>query len=313
MITTKLTNIDPEELSAMECQLEACVVERPTTRGVCDCRCSEQCVFKLPVFADTSGNARNNDNSDFLFKLLSSFDTGALELWKYENGTPVKKDDLDNTNTYGTFYDLGTWTQYPNQELYFGYFLEWLKVFNAFGAGQYFVRAELTILAVSQTIDSDIFVLNQFDHNLADETIKIKTVQNGQVRRSAFDFTGMNWQQEIRLPGFFGFRTPELKTDRYLDEDYVTKQVQDEIVDTYTMEINKFMNGSVCEDFIYSRMLANEIYVTDYNRCTTEEITDLHVVLEEFSDVYEYRYHSGRAYEMKFTEAAKDRFKRNFK
>ena len=313
MVTTQLTNVNPETLSAMECQLEACVVERPSTRGLCECRCSEQCVFKLPVFADTSGNARKNDNSDFLFRLLSSFDTGTMELWKYENGTTVKKADLDATNTYGTYYALGTWTQYPNQELYFGYFLEWLKVFNAFGAGQYFVKTELTILAVSQTINSDIFVLNQYEDYLADETIKIKTVQNGQVRRSQFDFTGMNWNQEIRLKGFFGFRTPELQTDRYLDEDYITKQVQDEIVDTYTMEINKFMNGAVCEDFIYSRMLANEIYVTDYNRCTTEEITDLHVVLEEFSDVYEYRYHSGRAYEMKFTEAAKDRFKRNFK
>lgn len=314
MIIKEISNSAPENLQTMLCKLDACTVPSIEEFERCDCDCFEGCLEKFPVFAKVGGTDKQNDKSSFLYRVLTATDTGSIKLLK-KNGNEFEELATLNSATYGTFYDFGTWSQYTDQDLYFGYELEWLSVFTAHGRGEYQIKAELTVTGSSVEKFSQIFVLEEYTDRRADGTVKIQTVQNGDIRRSQFDFTGMEWNQYVRLKGFFGFRTPEFITEEYLTNDYKEEQIQDEIRDEYTLEIESFLEGEVLEDFIYTRLLANEIFVTDYNLCNTNKakFCDFPVKMQSFEQVFEDRYRKGSLYSLKFTDRFKDNFKRNYK
>ena len=162
---------------------------------------------------------------------------------------------------------------------------------------------------------SDIYNLLEFSDSRADQTFVMRTLMNGKIKRSAFDFTGINWENWIRLPGYFGFRTPEFITEEYLTNNYEEEQIQDEIRDEYTLWIEKLLDASVSEEFIYHNLLANEIFITDYNLCNTDKkkFTNFPVKPSSIDEPVEDRYTKGRFYKVKFTDRFKDNFKRNHK
>lgn len=314
MIFIQLNNTSPENLHAMECKLEACTVESVEESIFCDCSCVDGCFRKLPVFAKVGGTDKQNDKSSFLFRVLNSADTCALELWKKEGTAWVKKEDLNN-NTFGIFYDLGAFTQHTGQELYCGYQLNWLPVFTTHGFGEYYVRADMSILGQAVEQFSETFYLLEYSDSRADETVSIYTVQNGDIRRSPFDYTDMNWEQWIRVHGYFGFPRPTFITEEYLLNNYEEEQIQDEIRDEYTLEIDQKLSGGLAQDLIYTRLLANKIEVTDYNSCNTDSkrFCNFPVKPSSIEEPSEDRYAKGRFYKVKFTDRFKDNFKRNHK
>lgn len=314
MIFLESTNTAPENLHAMACKLETCTVDPVDESEFCDCRCNDQCQLKLRVFANPGGEDKENDCTSFLFRLLDAADTGEIKLFKKENEVWVEKETL-NDPSFGTFYPVGTWTNCPGQELYFGYKLDWEPVFTTHGHGEYYVMAEMTILGSSVNQFSDIYSLLEYTDERADETVVIHTIQNGNIRRSAFDWTGMEWEQWIRLDGYFGFPKPTFITEEYLLNNYKEEQLQDEIRDEYTLEIDTKMTGPLAQDFIYTRLLANEFFVTDYNKCNTDKKRFCNFPVKPLSieDPFEDRFAIGRFYTVKFTDRFKDNFKRNHK
>lgn len=314
MIVLEVANTDPESLHAMACQIKACTVDSLDTEEFCDCSCVEGCVIKLPVFAKPGGEDCQNDKTSLMYRVIGPADTELMELFKKEGNSWVKKADLDN-NTLGIYYPLGTWSNYSGQELQFGYQIQWENVFTNFGFGEYYIKTTLDILGQTIEKQSDIYYLLEFTPERADETVLIHTIQNGKIRRSPFDWTDINWHQWIRFNGYFGSPRPNFITEEYLTNDYQEEQIQDEIRDEYTLEIDQKLTGKLSYDFIYTRLLANQIFITDFNSCNADKdrFKNFPVKPQSIDDPIGDRYSDGRFYSIKFTDRFKDNFKRNFK
>ena len=235
---------------------KVCPVTIPTVAASVDvlCGCDFSCPYVEKVFADDGADDYKKDYSDFLFKKVVASDTITLELYKGS----VKVADLNN-NDYGTYY-----ATFIEQPLYIGYVVDWTLIFNSFGGGNYTVRANTTILGNASTSTSRIFKLNKFYPDLAHRTVRLKSIQNGNIFRSEFDFTGLNWTTYLRVNGTFGDKSPTLEEDKYFNSSYVNTQNREQIVNEYSLRCD-LIPQSVANIVSENQALANEFFVTDYN------------------------------------------------
>jgi len=306
MIVERLGNNSPETLGIMA--VRSCGQAKSTVdaEALCDCHC-EDCLQTLNVFADTgSSDPKRNDKREFLFRVLDVGDTAVMKLFK--NGTEVA---TLNTGTYGTFYDLGSLGT-GDQQFYTGYLIEWQNVLSAHGVGEYYVKAELIVYGTAIEVFSQIYTLMNYDEETVDGTVRIITYQNGNIESSDFDYTDLNWYQEIRIKGIFWQKRPELTTDTYFTTARKVTQIQDSIKYKYTLE-TRFMTGKTSDYLVSNKMLANDILITDYNKCNTEAYCDLPVTIEEFDTTEELSYFRGRYHIITFADRTQNIRKRNFK
>lgn len=105
-------------------------------------------------------------------------------------------------------------------------------------------------------------MLLTYSDSLADKSIRIRTLQNGDILDS-FDYTGMNLEQCWRMPGFFGYPQDKLESDSYLDSNRDITQIQDKLYKEYTLQTDFIAE---CQKYIFNDiLLSNEIYIDDYN------------------------------------------------
>lgn len=231
------------------------VVVTPTN-DICICDFVD-CEYIETVFSDTGGDSYKQDFSDFLFKRFLATDSIQLFLQKDSNDIVELTDD-----TYGTLFD-----GFPDgddvQQLYYGFVINWTSVFAAFGGGVYNLRVVKDILGNQTEETSRLFRLYTYSDIAADQTVKIVSVQNGNILGSEFDFTGLNWRQYVRIPGVFGNPVPVLETDRYQTQQKELRQIKDTMSREWTLKTKK-INWEVAEKLIYNKLLANQILITDY-------------------------------------------------
>lgn len=217
------------------------------------------CIYTEKVFASpSSDDFWKNDKSEFLFKRLVSADSIDMKLLK--DGVEVA---LLNNNTLGTYYD-GFSGGTSAQQLYKGFLLDWKLIQSAHGNGNYNLQADLNIIGAVSQYTSRQFTLATFSDVSAHKTVRIETTQNGNIIGSQFDFTDLNWYGSVRMPGVFGNPTPVYETDSYVTERRVKRQIQDRMVREWELN-TKFIGYEVAEVFLYNKLLANEILITDYN------------------------------------------------
>lgn len=279
-----------------------------TTQNLNDvCICDfVQCEYKEYVFASplNPNEFWKNDESEFLFKRFIPADTVAMELHK--DGDKVA--DLNN-NTYGTFFN-GFASGSAEQQLYVGYLLDWLLVFNAFGGGTYTVVAELNIIGISTTVTSRVFNLTVYSDVLADGTVRIESVQNGNIFGNQFDFTDLNWYQSLRLPAIFGNPTPTFETTDYMTSTHKRVQNKAKMGREWTLN-TKLISWEVVEILVYNKLLGNSILVTDYTIKAENIWRRIPVFMQEVEKP-DIRNNPNRRYNIKFVDE-KDIFtKRNF-
>jgi len=229
----------------------------PQTNDICICDYLA-CPYIEQVFASNDNDWWKNDKNDFLFKRFVSADTISIELFK--NGNKVA--DLNN-NTYGTFFN-GFPSGTSEQQLYVGYLVDWQLVFQLIGVGIYQIKAQLNIVGQSSTYESRKFDLSVYSDLAAHHSVRIETYQNGNIRGNEFDFTGLNWYSSLRIPAVFGDPKPTIETDNYVTENHNIRQITAKNSREWTLKTKK-INWEVAEKLIYNKMLANEIYMTDYN------------------------------------------------
>jgi hypothetical protein len=222
------------------------------------CYCKLECEYKEKVFASISNDYWKNDKNTFIFRRLISTDTVTINLYK---GNVLIATIVDNT--FGEFingYPSGT----PDQQLYVVFTIYWQNVFNTFGGGQYQISTDLNILGNTSTELSTVFNLQGYSDQNANGTVRIETIQNGNIIGSPFDFTGLNVYQSYRLGGKLTEITPTLEDDSYLDFDYIKNQIQTKLIPKWllkTKRIPRVVSILLSRDTI----LANEILITDYN------------------------------------------------
>lgn len=235
---------------------------------------SDKCPDVVKVFADDSSVLYRNDFSSFLI------DAGlyTIDFRLEKNCEPIA--DL-NDNTFGVYYPKGTWDTASGfttqQSLYTGYKLDWDKVRSLHGVGHYSIKMVVSFSGGSPivTLCSCTFLLQTFDKNLADKTIRIRTSQNGHILDS-FDYTGMMFPQCWRMNGFFGYPQDKLEVDNYLDKNRNITQIQDKLFKEYTLQTD-FIND--CQKHIFNDiLLSNEISIDDYNLKNAFYLDDISVV-----------------------------------
>ena len=153
-----------------------------------------QCCYDNLVLAGGS-EIYQNDITSLLLKGFDSSDTIVFSLEKDQvQVTPL------NDNTYGTIFPFGSFSDFP---FYAGFKLNWASVFTAFGEGNYRIRTDRVLVTGSDSLFTINYHLKTFSTDLADNTIWFEWIQNGEII-DGLDYTGLNWYQAIRLPGFFG-------------------------------------------------------------------------------------------------------------
>jgi len=235
-----------------------------------------QCEYVEKVFADPLTNDFwKNDKNEFLFKRLVSADTVTMKL--YKDGDKVA--DL-NTNAEGTYFN-GFPSGNAEQQLYVGYLLDWKLIEALYGVGIYQVKAQLNIIGNVTEFESRRFNLTIFSETNAYETVRVETVQNGNIIGNQFDFTDLDWYGSVRIPAIFGNPTPVYETDRYVTSTGREKrQIKDKMSREWFLKTKK-LSWEIVEVLVYNKMMANQILMTDYNILAESVWRRIDVVLKE--------------------------------
>lgn len=306
MITIQLPDSSPQTPpSGLATKLKGDSLPEITQKILNDfCYCEVECEYVSNVFAEVGGEDYKNDRSQFLFRRFVASDTVAIEL--YKNG--VKVDDL-NDNTYGLFFN-GFASGTTEQQMYIGYLLEWEEVYNLLGPGEYQIKAQLSIIGVASTFESELFKLIGYSDIAADGTVKIQTIQNGNIMSSIFDFTGLNWNQSVRIRGSFVEDGEEFEKIIYKTQEYRQEQIQDKIIENWSLQTD-LIPRSISEFLTKNAVLSNSFNVTDYNLLNEKLLRKIEVYPEsiEKKPITDNRKSS---YIIKFTSRNENIIKRNF-
>jgi len=231
---------------------------------------SNECEFELPVFGyptDTTDKYRN-DFSSFLLPLTNRYSTPEMYL-EVETSCDVWTEVSQLTdNTYGVLYD-----SFATRPLWFGYKIQWHKVYSAEGVGCYRVKSVFTDItdATIKTSYSYKYNLRLWNENLADKTTKIKSVINGgktgYVDNDKFvlNYKSEIWEREVRLPNsFFGFESSEYTKEytRYKNGGQV--HTLDQQKQTILFNAKK-LPYSLHKELSINYLQADEIYLSDFN------------------------------------------------
>lgn len=269
------------------------------------CVCDWICDYVEKVFASPGGEWWKNDSNTFPFRLLIPTDAVNIELWK--NGSKLA-DIVDNT--YGTLIEGYFGTGIAAQELYRVFIVSWEKVMSVSGAGLYQVKAEQTLLGVNVPFESHKFKLETYSDLSANGTVRIEVVQNGNILRSGFDFTGTELSFSTRIPADLRLITPETEQEMHLKQTYERDQIQTKLINNWELEV-RLIPIQVSDSLIYNYMLANEILITDYNILNEKIYRRVPVVYEEVEKEREPNQIKS-SFLLKFTDRTDDVLKRNF-
>ncbi len=169
-------------------------------------------------------------------------------------------------------------------------------------------RIDQTVFGSLVSRTSHVYRLTQYDDLRADGTVRIETINSGRIE-SGNDYDSLKWKRSLRIRGFFGNKTPSLESDNYLDGERVIKQIQDKIVNEYTLE-TELIPSVVFNLLIYNDMLSNEIFVSDYNIKNAENYKGLRVVPDAISSRYFEKNQNG-SFEITFKDRVENIVKRN--
>jgi hypothetical protein len=270
-----------------------------------------ECVGALPVFGDlTSDDPQNNDFTSFLG---FQFPGTTVEYFLLDEN--CQEIATLNDYTYGAYYTQGFLSESNGftffQSNYIGYKLEWQKVLQLNGPGGYKIKEKTTYSDLTTSEEcSCFFELCQYSDERADETVRIETTQNGNTISPGLEYLGVNWQEQIRIPGFFGNKQRRLEQDNYLDRNRNTTQIQDSLIHEFTLE--PYFWPDCLREEIDSILLANEILISDYNLLNTDNLKNISVIPTSIDTEY-FGKSTKAADEIKFDERQKNRVKRNVK
>lgn len=267
------------------------------------CFCDLECDFTELVLADISDTDEyKNDRTSVLIDLPDDSLSFTINLVNAATGVTTPLVD----NTYGTYFGLNTISGHPAKG---GYLLEWNKVSTLLGFGTYYIKQEQTLFTGTIEGRSYNFRLQPYTEIVANRTVKIESVHNGCIE-GGVDYTGMNWLRSIRIPGKFGNKVPRIEVDNYVSTNRKVLQIQDQIINEYTL-FTKRVPESVLNPLVQDKILANNIFITDYNLDNFEDIRQLEVVAIEITDTI-YNGGSRKAkYNIKFEEKLQNIIKRN--
>lgn len=199
-------------------------------------------------------------------------DLGSNDSWKNDvKGVFVKKTTNSDTVTFsiskcGTVLsNLGTVAVFPNEPLAVGFIFDWKQYLSAHGNGIYKISVSQTISGVSDTYDIGAFDLQQFTTERLDETCRIRSKFNSYNVELNMDFTGSNFVDDLRFPGFFGARKPNPEIKNLIDKGRRMVKTTREFVNSYELTaepLSSCLSGSLLDLHLLNE---DECFITDHN------------------------------------------------
>ncbi len=262
----------------------------------CDC---------LPVLASLSvTNSEFNDFSSYIYKIGGS-ETITATLTEQDGTVHTIVD-----NTYGDFYTTGTL-----KTSVWGFKLSWNKVANALGFGVYTFKVVIDNVAAVRNafVDEFCYKLIPFSCDNADSTVRLTTYKNGYIE-NGFDYRDLSigdWVDQIRLYGIFKLDEHTETVDNLLLSNRDLHQIQTQIIDTYDLILRQ-INSSVSTSIIKDSLLANRMYVDDYNRDNVNDYKVKYISFVSIEKPTQAEINGTLYYNIKFTEFNQSTLKRNF-
>ncbi len=307
MITLQLTNPNPYVLlSGMAAKIKGqslpAVID-PSVNSFC--YCEFECEYVEKVFGAIGDNDFwKNDKRTFPYRKLISTDTVTIKLFKADVLVATIID-----NTYGIYTNGYPAPATPEQKLYVVFTIDFQKVLTLQGPGQYQIKTDLNILGNITTEESVLFQLYPYSDLNANGTVRIETNQNGNIIGSTFDFTDLNLYQSYRIRGKLTETTPELESDRFFNNDYELKQIQDKVINKWLLKTEKLAR-SISVLLSNDSVLANEFLITDYN-IINEAVFRRIPLYPESMEKPDIGKTTRPIWEVTFTDKIEDKIKRN--
>lgn len=256
MIFTFVTNSTPMPLSGMTSVDTFIAGSTPQDLTESEfCYCGE-CDYVEYAFYSSDSLPHKNDYTSVLIRKFFTGESFAIKVYK----AGVYQTALTDS-TYGTFYDFGD----LNYAYYKGIIINWGLIAAAFGDGDYTIKVERTFSGTTTTKTSHIYRVMGYSADAAHGTVKVESYQNGNYILSDYAFRDTGWFTSLRMDGRLWNKTPMLESAVYVNSNRLHDQIYDKIINEYTLEMGVLPNY-IANDVIYNQSLANEIYVTSYDK-----------------------------------------------
>ena len=270
------------------------LVNNPALTSSIVTQIENECCFILPALAEsgTLTSELKNDKHSVYWCFDSSYTSVELALQKENaSGVYVDIDDL-TTSIVGTPYELGFYTTLYNEQA-IGYLIEWRKVLQEFGEGQYRIKCTSTLLTSEvQNRYSFEFCLLEYTEDRADETVYLEWYKNGnsgslESDYKKVDYGSLNYYNAIRLPNAkFGFPNIELQKEYTKYQSGENIWIQDSLEQEYTLNID--LIPMWFGDFLIKDANVNtKMLCTDYNQRNHKSFVQIPISFTGVSANYE--------------------------
>ena len=268
------------------------------------------CCKSLFVFGSTLDQSRDfNDFTSLYYYRSLVVDTVTFNLKNVDTGTQVTILD----NTYGSYFAFNSLAQKDLSAV----IIEWRLVLLNFvvpgqtnGVGNYQINKVIQTAGQTVNIEGIVFKLKEFTAQAADRTMRITTIQNGDIAHLGVSFKGVQFPSSLRVPGFFGMRDPKFIQDNVVYRDYQSRQISMRQNNEYQFKTEQ-VKDCVFREIMDFMLLANEIYVSDYNLENHSVYKNVAVELQE-NEGTEYLFKRSMIMNLVFNDRVKNRFKSNY-
>ena len=235
-----------------------------------ECREYTESPYINPVLASlTETDPYYNDINTFLISFSGWYSliyTTTIKL--QESVADVWTDIAPLTDdTYGTMIDYNDYTDHPD---YTGYVLEWAEVLDAFGAGIYRIKFEISGGAIDMCATSEPFCLKEWSCDNARNTVKFEMTLNGGTIGSTtnpaqlFNLCGILHTDSIRFEGFFGYEKANSERRNIEYNNGIIFKVRDEFIKIFELQTGRLPKW-LHDRFKAYALMADTLLVSDYN------------------------------------------------
>lgn len=257
MIRLFQTNTSPMGGTGIVCNLGATIINTTVTptQAFDFCHCDYECVYEEPAFVNllALNDKYENDKKEVLVTLPD--ESGSVEFYLVNALTGNEEPLIDDT--YGELY------AYPYFVDKTGYVVAWNKVVPLLGYGVYQIKAVIDSFGTVTEQITHRFKVMPYSEENADNTVKVRSIHNGYVE-GGFNYTGMNWERNVRFYGNVTDFAPTPTIDNYENRDRIITQIKTSLEISYSLNVFS-VPESVFDSFFKDHLLANEVYLNDFN------------------------------------------------
>ncbi|MES2287780.1 MAG: hypothetical protein V4547_18980 [Bacteroidota bacterium] len=224
--------------------------------------------FIIPVLANASGLALENDVTNFIYWFESITTAATLNLHKW-NGSAWTSVDFLSNNDCGTYHAFNFFANDQGQK-FIQYTMDWSKVLALYGTGSYKVIVSYVVPVFGTKIfDSYEYCLKTYSAQLAEGTVRLEYWLNGvtgdiEDDTKYKDFGTLNVYNSLRVKGFFGYPKSTYKSENVEynnGQSLPVEDMQDPVFMLKLYLLPFFLHKIIETDF----MMADRLAVTDYN------------------------------------------------